>query len=66
MKKLISIVLISGLALTLTGCEDRKCLDGYTTFTPIIISNGNGGITTSILPMFHCTKYEEKNDNTNF
>lgn len=61
MKNVVSVVLIIGSCLFLTGCEGdgRRCLESVTVYVPQTTYVNKVPITT-IIPFESCTKYEEK------
>lgn len=59
MKRLALVGAVALVAVALTGCDDRKCLESHTELMPIWFSDGKGGGHVSIIPTQVCDKYEE-------
>ncbi|MEV5883129.1 hypothetical protein AB0L74_10495 [Streptomyces sp. NPDC052020] len=59
MKKLVLAGAGALLALALTGCDDRKCLQSHTDIMPVTQVTAKGQPYIAWFPVETCDKYEE-------
>ncbi|MBA9050809.1 hypothetical protein BJ996_007647 [Streptomyces phaeogriseichromatogenes] len=57
------LTLVLAAVLLMTGCDDRKCLEGHTDLIPVTSVGPKGAVNVHVVPVYTCTKYEGSRKN---